>query len=150
MSEIMQLYQELVLKHARNSPFEMVLSAATQRVQGANPLCGDFITLELRLADLRIVEIGFQGDMSAITRASASLMCGLVSGLSIAEAHTRIQAAFALLNADDSSEYWEILGEFAAMRVLRQYPNRIKTATLPWAALKQALSGTSMLEVSTE
>jgi len=148
--EMMHLYQDLILKHAKNSLFESPVAGATHRVRGANPLCGDFITLELKIQAGLIAALGFQGEMSAITRASASLMCGLVSGLPLAQAELRVQAAFALLTGQDSPELDALIGEFAAMRILRNFPNRIKTATLPWAALKQALSGETGVQVSTE
>jgi nitrogen fixation protein NifU and related proteins len=141
---MMQIYQELILKHAKNSPFERPVLAATHASTGANPLCGDAIELALR------VEGGFQGDMSAITRASASMMCKMIVGRTLPAAHKRIEAAFALLTGIDASELDSELGEFAGMRVLRSYPNRIKTATLAWAALKQALLGGASGVATTE
>lgn len=146
----MQLYQDLILKHAKNSPFERLVLAATHSATGANPLCGDAIEIALRIDGDVIVEVGFQGEMSAITRASASLMCGMMAGATVWEAQTRIEVAFALLTGVDSLEFDITLGEFAAMRILRSYPNRIKTATLPWAALRQALLGGAKAIVTTE
>lgn len=147
---MMSLYQDLILKHAKNSIFERKLESRTHGARGANPLCGDFISLELRIQDDLIQELGFQGEMSAITRASASLMGGLISGHSLANAHTRIQCALAMLTGKDVPEHDKVLGEFAAMRILRNFPNRIKTATLPWVALQQALSDETDVLVTTE
>ncbi len=147
---MMQIYQELILKHAKNSPFERLVLAATHSATGANPLCGDAIEVALMIKGDLIVEAGFQGEMSAITRASASMMCEMIVGGTLPAAHRRIEAAFALLTGKDSPNLDSELGEFSAMRILRSYPNRIKTATLPWAALKQALLGGASEIVTTD
>jgi nitrogen fixation protein NifU and related proteins len=140
MSELLALYQSLILQHNRVALFQAPIADATHRAVGDNPLCGDRIELVLRIYDDRIEALQFTGSMSAITRASAQMMCGLVHQQSTERAHRLYRLASALLFEVLSDDTTSELGDFAAMRILRSYPNRIKTAALPWAALHAALT----------
>jgi nitrogen fixation protein NifU and related proteins len=100
-------------------------------------MCGDHIELEVRIADGKIVEVGFQGEGCAISTASASLMTDLLIGLTPSEAvklAEKFRAAIVSGESDDS------LGALEALLPIRAYPMRVKCATLPWATLQEALT----------
>ena len=139
----MQLYQEVVLRHNRNPVGRDALAelhAEITRCRGDNPLCGEHLELRLRLLDGHIVGIGFAGELGALTTASASMLCALMQGASVQQAQQLITRAFALLLEPGQPQH-DSLGEFNAFSVVAQYPNRIKTVTLPWATLAAALAG---------
>ncbi|NJR43969.1 SUF system NifU family Fe-S cluster assembly protein [bacterium] len=137
------------MRHNRDARFFGEIDHATHEARGNNPLCGDEIRLQLQIEQGQIQALAFAGEMSAITRASANMLCELLLRKNIAQAQAITKAAMALLRDADANPQEQLLGEFSAMQILRQFPNRIKTATLPWAALDHALKG-DKAEVSTE
>jgi nitrogen fixation protein NifU and related proteins len=139
--DVNRLYQELVLQWNRDPRYRQALLDCTHTALGNNPLCGDQLKLSLRVVDAKIDAAGFEGEMSAITTASTAIMCDLLMGQSFGQARALADAALAMLNQGTAPSIH--LGEFAAFNIVRNYPNRIKTATLPWATLLAILDGQS-------
>jgi nitrogen fixation protein NifU and related proteins len=149
-SELSELYQDLVLDHGRSPRNFRVLDHANRNAEGFNPLCGDQISLFLELQADQIVDIGFQGNGCAISRASASLMTQAVRGMTAAEARALTNQVHLLITEGPSSEReLETLGKLAALSGVWQFPARVKCASLPWHTLLSALAG-SHEAVSTE
>lgn len=150
MSDLRELYQQVILDHSRAPRNFRILPHATRTSQGHNPLCGDEITLYLTLRNEVVAEIGFQGSGCAISKASASLMTEAVKGKTAAEARDLFATFRRLVGADDagSADPAE-LGRLAALSGVREFPVRVKCATLAWHTLLAALAG-SEAPVSTE
>ena len=140
MSDLQSLYQEVLLDHYRKPRHFGPLGHATGRAEGHNPLCGDRVTIEVGVDGDRLAEIGFQGTGCAISIASASLMSEAVAGLALAEVEAlsaRFRAALTSTAAGgDAGE----LGKLAALVGVREFPMRVKCATLAWHALTAALA----------
>ncbi len=148
-----ELYQEVILDHSRRPRNFGRLAAPDRTASGDNPLCGDRIDLDLRLGGGRVEEIGFDGAGCAISTASASLMTEAVKGRPLAEVDQIYHRFHDLLTSDietsDRPAALEELGKLAAFGGVREYPMRIKCATLPWHTLRAALAARG-LTVSTE
>lgn len=141
MSDLSDLYQEVILDHNRRPRNFATVSDANRSAEGYNPLCGDRITVTLRVSGDKVEEIGFQGAGCAISTASASLMTEAVKGKTAPEID-RIFKEFHLLatGAGGSPEsQLEKLGSLAVFAGISQYPVRVKCATLAWHTLKAAL-----------
>ena len=137
-SELRDLYQELILDHNRKPRNCRKLTSPTRGAEGYNPLCGDRVTVEIALEGDVIRDVGFQGCGCAISRASASLMTADIKGKPVAEA----EAAFARFRAMlTESPAGAELGKLAVFEGVREFPSRIKCATLPWHTLHAALAG---------
>jgi nitrogen fixation protein NifU and related proteins len=138
-----QLYQGIILEHHAHPRNLGALAAATHQAQADNPLCGDRVTLRLRLVDGRIVEARFEGDGCALSIASASLLTTMVGSRTVAGARAldaelrRLLTRGAEHDAADRGQ----LGELVALEGTRLFPSRIQCATLPWDALVRALAG---------
>jgi nitrogen fixation NifU-like protein len=140
MSEISDLYQEIVLDHGRNPRNSRVMEDATLRSEGYNPLCGDRVTLYLKLEDGRIVDASIQGSGCAISTASASLMTQAVRGKSEGEARELAARFREMVMSDPTAPAHDAgLGKLAALAGVREFPARVKCATLIWHTLLQAL-----------
>lgn len=150
MSELTDLYQEILLDHYRKPRNFGPLEPCDREVEGHNPLCGDRITLRLRLAGDRIEEARFEGSGCAISTASASMMTEAVRGRSVAEALELGERFRSRLTGGGTAEpEGEEPGEMAALDGVREFPMRVKCATLAWHTLHAALAGSSEL-VTTE
>jgi nitrogen fixation NifU-like protein len=141
-SDLGDLYQQLILDHNRRPHNFGVLPHATHRADGYNPLCGDKFTVYLQLeADGRIGDVRFDGQGCAISKASASLMTDRLKGLSALQADSLFKSFHALLAGEPDADS-ESLGKLAAFSGVREFPMRVKCATLAWhtfrAALRQA------------
>lgn len=148
MSDLRELYQEVILDHNKNPRNFGSLSPHTHAADGHNPLCGDQLRLEINLSEAgRIEAIRFTGNGCAITTASASIMTETIQGLSVSEALDRF-GVFHQLVTDVSVQPIEGLGKLGVLAGVRDYPMRVKCATLAWHTLQAALAGES--EVSTE
>lgn len=145
MTDLSALYQEVILDHNRTPRNRGELPGADHRAEGNNPLCGDQLTVTLRLADGRIDDIRFQGQGCAISVASASLMTEAVRGQTAAEANRLFESFRELLTGDPSlpAEAPPELGKLAVFAGVREFPIRVKCATLPWHTLKEALGNGS-------
>jgi nitrogen fixation protein NifU and related proteins len=149
--EIEELYQEVILDHSRRPRNFGELPDAAVRVHGDNPACGDEIHLAVKFdADGGLEEIKFTGRGCAISQASASLMTMKLKGKSRPEAMELLRA-FHNLVTNDASEASKALGDLRVMKGVRNFPQRVKCAMLPWRAVEQAFEqGTGEAIVSTE
>ena len=132
------LYGAIVLEHYRAPRHRGALSSCTHAADGANPLCGDRLRIELRCKDGRIVELGHSGEACAIATATISMLGELVAGFDSAQVADLEQRFHAFVHGDDAGEG---LGALAAMRDLQRHPLRRKCALLPFATLRAALAG---------
>lgn len=146
MADLNDLYQQLIIEHNRSPRNYRRLTDATHTAQGDNPLCGDHIDLFLRMDGDRIADVGFQdagaqGRGCAISRASASLMTQAVHGRTAAEAQRLFDAVHDMLTGPPSGGDTATLGKLVALSGVRQFPARVKCASLSWHALRAALAG---------
>lgn len=140
MTDLSDLYQQIIVEHNRAPRNFKTLAHPTRAAEGANPLCGDQIKLEVELAGDRIADIGFQGSGCAISQASASLLTGAVQGKSAADAQELFRQVHAMLtSAPGTPVETAKLGKLAALAGVRQFPVRVKCASLPWHTLRAAL-----------
>jgi nitrogen fixation protein NifU and related proteins len=150
--EINDLYRDVILDHNRRPRNFGDLEPADASVEGFNPMCGDHLTLRLRLNEDTISDIRFKGEGCAISTASASLMTEAVKGRTRAEALKLFDRVHQLLT-DDAAPPADELGKLAALSGVREYPARVKCASLCWHTLASALKSTdlkSLPAVSTE
>ena len=150
--ELQDLYRDVILDHNRSPRNFGPLERSSTDVQGSNPLCGDRLTLHLRLAGDRIEDVRFEGHGCAISTASASLMTEAIKGRTRAEALALFDRMHALLT-DDAAVPDEGLGKLAALSGVREFPARVKCASLCWHTLASALQSSapeSVGAVSTE
>jgi nitrogen fixation NifU-like protein len=141
------LYQEIILDHSKKPRNFGHLDAASTHAEGFNPLCGDRLTLELRLEGDIVKDARFVGAGCAISVASASLMTESLKGKTRAEAGNLFERFHQLLTSDAAKS--EDLGKLAVFSGVREYPTRVKCATLAWHTLKAALENSGE-EVTTE
>ena len=135
--ELTDLYRDVILDHNRRPRNFGPLEDAQAVAEGVNPLCGDRLTLRLNLADERIENIRFEGQGCAISTASASLMTEAVKGKTRGEALALFDRVHRLLTDDAAGA--EELGKLAALSGVREYPARVKCASLCWHTLASAL-----------
>jgi nitrogen fixation NifU-like protein len=141
MSELSDLYQEVILDHNRRPRNYGPLAGASRTAQGHNPLCGDRLTLYLQLEGDRISGISFEGSGCAISKASASLMTDALKGRSVAEAGALFDRFHQMITSPfDRPVDDEGLGKLAAFSGVREFPVRVKCASLAWHTLKAALA----------
>ncbi|MGH7384241.1 MAG: Fe-S cluster assembly sulfur transfer protein SufU [Candidatus Rokuibacteriota bacterium] len=140
MSELRDLYQQVILDHNRKPRNFRKLPSPSQEAEGYNPLCGDRVTVEVALEGEVIRDIGFQGSGCAISKASASLMTADLKGKTVHEAEEAFERFRAMLTGSGDEAELGKLGVFAGVR---EFPSRIKCATLPWHTVHAALAGTS-------
>ena len=138
MSALNELYQNVILEHNRSPRNYRVMEHGNRRAEGNNPLCGDQLTLWLKLADGVIEDVSFQASGCAISRASASLMTAAVKGKTRREA-AELFERFRGLVTGETAEAPETLGKLAVFSGVSEYPTRVKCASLPWHTLKAAL-----------
>ena len=144
MSELEELYQEVIMEHNRRPRNFRELKDSNRSAEGFNPFCGDTITLYLKLEGERITDMGFQGSGCAISRASASLMTETVKGKSTEEIQRIFNAFHNMLTRGDTIEMEsedDVLGDLEALAGVSEFPTRVKCATLSWHALQAALKG---------
>ena len=146
-SDLSDLYQEVIIDHSRKPRNFRRLADANRTAQGHNPLCGDRITVDLKLQQDQVMDLAFQGMGCAICTASASLMTESVKGKSIEEAEHLFENFHDLITTDKPAA--SNLGKLAVFSGVREYPVRAKCATLAWHTLRAALRGADT-PVSTE
>ena len=142
MNDLRELYQDIILDHNRHPRNFGPLPAANHQAQGNNPLCGDQVSVLLDVADGRIRNVAFQGVGCAISMASASLMTEALKGQTVEEAR-RLFHVFHDLLTTGAGESSPELGKLAVFTGVREFPMRVKCATLPWHTLLAALSAES-------
>ncbi|MDA0349400.1 MAG: SUF system NifU family Fe-S cluster assembly protein [Verrucomicrobia bacterium] len=136
MSDLTQLYQEIILGHNKNPRNYQTLENYSGKAEINNPLCGDEVSVYWNIEDEVFSEITFQAQGCAISRSSASMMTELLKGKSLEESKRLYSELFNFLSVSDPSESMgDEFGELAALSGVRKYPSRIKCATLAWQAL---------------
>ena len=142
MSELQELYQEMVMEHNWKPRNFRVLEAADRSAEGFNPFCGDMITLYLKLDGDVITDVAFQGSGCSISRASASMMTESVMGKTTAEAETIFDAFRQMITRGPEDDFdSDRLGDLEVLAGVSEYPVRVKCATLSWHTLREALEG---------
>ena len=144
-SELRDLYQQVILDHYRKPKNFRGVPNRNRVAEGFNPLCGDRVKVELQLGENgSIDDIGFTGSGCAICTASASMMTESVRGRSAAEAEALFQGFHRLVTGQDEADRLaEELGKLAVFAGVREFPVRIKCATLPWHTFHAAVAGES-------
>jgi nitrogen fixation NifU-like protein len=150
MSDLRELYQELIIDHSKRPRNFRVVEGADRKAEGFNPLCGDRVTVYLELDNGRIKNIGFQGKGCAISTASASVMTETLKGKTLAE----VEGLFAIFHdlvtgKPPAGGKTPELGKLAVFSGVSEFPARVKCATLAWHTLNAALKDTGET-VSTE
>lgn len=148
MMNLSALYQEVILDHNRSPRNHHAMPDATCEARGANPLCGDQLTVYLRIVRGNIEVASFLGQGCAISQASASLMTEALKGKTEKEARQLFEAFHQLLT-EENIQPNQVLGKLLVFEGVRAYPARVKCATLAWHALEAALNKNSDI-VTTE
>jgi nitrogen fixation NifU-like protein len=137
MSGLRDLYQEVILDHNKRPRNFRVIDSASHQAEGFNPLCGDRVTVYLNVQDGVIQDLAFQGSGCAISTASASLMTEALKGKSLEEVEKLFQAFHEVVTGDGKPP--SEIGKLTVLAGVRDYPSRVKCATLAWHALHGAL-----------
>jgi nitrogen fixation NifU-like protein len=148
LNELRELYREVILDHNREPRNFGELPTATRVVDGVNPLCGDKMTLYVKLRDDVIEDVRFKGTGCAISVASSSLMTERVKGRSVGAALDLAEQVHRMLTGAAADPH-EDMDKLAALAGVREFPSRVKCASLAWHALRAALTGSNE-NVSTE
>lgn len=149
MQDLRELYQEVIIDHSRHPRNFNSLADANRQADGFNRLCGDKLTIYLQVENELIKNISFIGSGCAISTASASLMTEQLKGKTITEAETLFKNFHQLLTTDMHETNSENLGKLTVLTGVREYPSRVKCATLAWHTLHAALNNDHQ-PVSTE
>ncbi len=168
MSELSELYQEVILDHNRRPHNFRVIDDATAKQEGFNPLCGDRLTLYVALDGEVIKDVAFQGTGCAISKASASLMTDALKGKTVSEARALFDVFHAMITSDPTRPLADLsaeaqsakvdLGKLSVLAGVREFPTRVKCASLAWHTMKAAVAhpstslraGEQSVPVSTE
>ncbi len=139
--DLRDLYQEVVLEHSKRPRNYRVVEGASHEAAGHNPLCGDQLSVTVKLDGDVIRDIGFQGQGCAISKASASLMTGAVKDKTRAEAEALFELVHKLVTEGPEAVDKEALGKLAVLSGVNEFPARVKCASLAWHTLRAALEG---------
>lgn len=141
MSELQELYQELIIDHSKTPRNHGGLSHANRHAIGHNPLCGDKITVHAIIENEAIKDIRFEGIGCAISTASASLMTEMVKGKTETEANTLFDAFHTMITKSGTSSLSDkaLLDKLVVLAGVAHFPTRVKCATLPWHTMQAAL-----------
>ncbi|TMI76960.1 MAG: SUF system NifU family Fe-S cluster assembly protein [Bacillati bacterium ANGP1] len=131
------LYREVILDHYTRPRNKGTIDGADITVEGANPLCGDELSVYVKLTGGRISDVRFVGRGCSISQASASMMTDQIKGKTLREARALVGQFKAMMHGEDVPE--EELGDLMALQGVRKFPVRIKCATLAWVALDQGV-----------
>src|SRR6185436_522143 len=139
MSELEDLYQEMILDHYKRPRNHRALPTADHHAEGRNPLCGDHVTVFVNLENDVVKDISFEGGGCAISTASASMMTEALKGKTITEAKALFKKFHALVTGGDETESGPDLGKLEVFSGVCKYPVRVKCASLAWHTLDAAL-----------
>lgn len=142
MTDLRELYQEVIIDHNRNPRNHHTMDSATHVANGFNPLCGDKLTVYLKLENNIIQDISFLGNGCAISQASASLMTDALIGKSIQEAQTIFQKFHNMVTSDNEVSVLDV-DKLTVLAGVREFPARVKCATLAWHTMHAALDNDS-------
>lgn len=146
-ADTLPLYRDIVLEHTRHPRNCRRPAAWDREAEGHNTLCGDKVRVYLRLDQDRLAEVAFEASACAIATASASLMTEAVQGQAVAGARQAIDGFLAVLRGSHAGP---LPGNLRALEGVREYPSRVRCATLPWETLRAALEARSAETVTTE
>jgi nitrogen fixation NifU-like protein len=149
MSDLNDLYQEVILDHNRRPHNFRAIERPDAKQEGYNPLCGDRLTLYLTLDGDVIKDVAFQGSGCAISKASASLMTDALKGKTVPEARELFEQFHAMITSDPDTPAAD-LGKLSVLAGVREYPTRVKCASLAWHTMKAAVAHETDAPVSTE
>ena len=138
MSDLRDLYQEVILDHNKHPRNFGEIEGADRHADGYNPLCGDQLAVYLNLDGDRITDVAFLGSGCAISKASASLMTDAVKGRTVAEARELFARFHAMITDDADAAAPAGVGKLAVLAGVRDYPTRVKCASLAWHTLRAA------------
>ncbi|HXH50646.1 MAG TPA: SUF system NifU family Fe-S cluster assembly protein [Terriglobia bacterium] len=143
MPDLKGLYQEVILDHSKKPRNYRVLEGADHHAEGYNPLCGDRVTVYVKVENGRISDLSFQGSGCAISTSSASLLTEALKGKTIEEADALFEKFHALVTGEANGNLAEgaSLGKLAVFSGVAEFPVRVKCATLAWHTLRSALKG---------
>jgi nitrogen fixation protein NifU and related proteins len=141
MSDLRDLYQDVILEHSKAPRNYRELAAANHKAEGYNPLCGDRFTVYLDLDGDSIRDISFQGSGCAISKASASMMTQSLKGKTVAEAEALFGRFHDLVTGHRPASGQDELGKLTVFSGVSEFPVRVKCATLAWHTLEAALHG---------
>lgn len=149
MSELSELYQQVILDHNKKPRNFRKLDTANHSAEGYNPLCGDHLTVYVDLDDDLVKDVGFEGSGCAISKASASMMTQVVKGKSKEQVETLFKEFHSMVTGELDEETEEnSLGNLKIFAGVREFPVRVKCATLPWHTMYAALNKQD--QISTE
>ena len=140
-ADLRELYQEVILDHGRRPRNFRKLDDGARKAEGYNPLCGDKVTIYATVQNGVIQDAAFQGSGCAISTAAASVMTELVKGKSRAQADQLFRSFHALVTGNAPAAPTADLGKLAVFAGVREFPTRVKCATLAWHTLQAALKG---------
>lgn len=149
MSDLRELYQEVILDHNKRPRNFRVLEGANRTAEGYNPLCGDKLSVYLKMDGEVISDVSFLGSGCAISKASASLMTDSVKGKSAADVERMFKQFHQMVTADKAVPESAELGKLSVFAGVREYPARVKCASLAWHTLRAAVDAKHQI-VSTE
>lgn len=141
--QLSSLYQQLILEHYRSPRNKGELDDRTVEIHMANPVCGDEIRLQLRIADDRIADVRFVGQGCSISQASVSMMTGLLKDRSLHDADELAKRFTRMMHGDSEAAKDRSLGDLRALQGVSKFPVRIKCALLGFDALQEALKQTA-------
>ena len=146
MDDLRDLYQEVILDHGKNPRNFRHPADANRQARGHNPLCGDQLTVYLKLgADGVVEDLAFEGQGCAISMASASMMTEMVRGKTTAAARTLFEGFLRMVTGEAAVDGGEDLDKLEVLAGVRDYPMRVKCATLAWHALNAAVAGETIV-----
>lgn len=149
MSDLRELYQQVILDHNKSPRNFKKLESANRTAEGYNPLCGDHYTLFVEMDGEVIRDLGFQGSGCAISKASASIMSSTLKGKTKGEAESLFDQFHRMVMGEIDSAEAEKMGRLAAFSGIRDFPTRIKCASLAWHTMNSILEGSESV-VTTE
>jgi|SRR5688572_29541062 nitrogen fixation protein NifU and related proteins len=138
MSDLSDLYQEVILDHNRRPRNFRRIEGASHQAEGFNPLCGDRVSVFVQIDGERIADLAFEGSGCAISKASASLMTDRLKGSTVAEARELFERFHRMVTTPPDQTV-EDLGKLSALAGVREFPVRVKCASLAWHTLKAAI-----------
>jgi nitrogen fixation NifU-like protein len=142
MSELDDLYQEVILDHNKSPRNFRAIADADRKAEGYNPLCGDQVTVYLKMENGKIKDVSFQGSGCAISKASASLMTAELKGKTATEAERLFDSVHQMLTGECNEQNdGQELGKLAILSGVCKFPARVKCASLAWHTAMSALKG---------
>ena len=151
MSDLVELYQELVLDHNNRPRNKRVMEDASNTADGYNPLCGDQVSVFVKVENGVVADVSFQGVGCAISQSSASMMTQNVKGKPVEEAEALFELFHTMVTRDPSADFdGSSLGELEALAGVCAFPNRIKCASLAWHTMAASLDTKNPEHVTTE